>query len=171
MIWSIENDQVFHHKTILKIQNFSKLWLCFECCFMLFRCRWWDPISSPPGQLQWPVWTKLHQGTFRLVHTSSNTNVVAARHQHFCLLFVCYLFDHNSRFSWVLFLPTCCADHWKTESRERQRSRGNIALSVIQSASVLSMLGYGSCCKPSFTTVIIPCDHWGSVPKTQWNDP
>lgn len=75
-------------------------------------------------------------------------------------------------FCW--FPPAVYLLSWLLKPRNRRGGADREYCSVSQrsrrSSSLLSMLRWRSCFKPSFTSVTITWVHYGSVPQTHWND-
>lgn len=104
---------------------------------MLLRCWWWRPVLSAHRELQRPAWSKLHQGALWLVHTSADTDTVAAHHQLILLPFVFTTYLIKSSFSSfrLSYRPSAVlnaeltAGKKKRETGDGERTE-NIALSV-----------------------------------------
>lgn len=105
-------------------------WICVWITSFFYRCWWGQSLLSAHRPQQWPVWSKLPQGTVWLGHPSANTDAVAGRADVLLSRQSPHTFSEPSRWPWVTLHGT-------------RRDR------------VPPLLGWRSCSKPSFSPVIL----------------
>lgn len=119
-------------------------WICVWITSFFYRCWWGQSLLSAHRPQQWPVWSKLPQGTVWLGHPSANTDAIAGRADLLSWQ-PPHIFSKPSRWPWVTLPGT-------------RRDR------------VPPLLGWRSCSKPSFSSVIMESASQRSRADTKLTD-